>query len=59
MADEFMQLTGFKELAAALRELPDRVAKNGIRAALNAGAKVIKNEAILRAPVSTGALKLK
>ncbi|MEC5213315.1 HK97 gp10 family phage protein [Polaromonas sp. CG_9.5] len=54
---EFMQLTGFKELAAALRELPERVARNGLRAAVNAGAGVIKKEAIAKAPEDTGALK--
>ncbi|MDH6185484.1 HK97-gp10 family putative phage morphogenesis protein [Polaromonas sp. CG_23.6] len=54
---EFMQLTGFKELAAALRELPERVARNGLRAAVNAGAGVIKQEAIAKAPEATGALK--
>lgn len=54
---EFMQLEGFKELAAALRELPERVARNGLRAAVNAGAGVIKKEAIAKAPEDTGALK--
>ncbi len=54
---ETVQLTGFKELAAALRELPERVARNGLRAAVNAGASVIKKDAISRAPVDTGALK--
>lgn len=57
MADETIQLTGFKELAAALRELPERVARNGLRAAVNAGATVIKKQAITKAPEDTGALK--
>lgn len=57
MADEVMQLTGFKELAAALRELPERLARNGLRAAVNAGSSVVKNAAIAKAPVDTGALK--
>jgi HK97 gp10 family phage protein len=52
-----MELTGFKELAAALRELPERVARNGLRAAVNAGATVIKKEAIAKAPKDTGALR--
>lgn len=56
MADT-IHLTGFKELAAALRELPARVARNGLRAAVNAGATVIKNQAIANAPKDTGALK--
>jgi HK97 gp10 family phage protein len=54
---EFMKLEGFAELAAALRELPERVARNGLRAAVNAGAGVIKKEAIAKAPEDTGALK--
>ena len=54
---EFMHLTGFKELAAALRELPERVARNGLRAAVNAGASVIKKEATYLAPKDTGALQ--
>ncbi len=54
---EYMELTGFKELAEALRELPQRVARNGLRAAVNAGASVIKKQAIDNAPEDTGALK--
>ncbi|MBK5206122.1 MAG: HK97 gp10 family phage protein [Polaromonas sp.] len=54
---EFVQLTGFAELAKALRELPDRVARNGLRAAVNAGATVVKNQARKNAPVDTGLLK--
>lgn len=57
MADSFMKLEGFAELAAALRELPERVARNGLRAAVNAGAGVIKQEAIANAPEDTGALR--
>ena len=56
MADT-LQLTGFKELAAALREMPERVARNGLRAAVNAGATVIKKEAIAEAPKDTGAMQ--
>lgn len=47
-------LTGFKELAAALRALPERVAKNGLHAAVGAGARVIRNSARTRAPKDTG-----
>lgn len=57
MADSIMKFEGFNELAAAMRELPERVARNGLRAAVNAGASVIKQDAIARAPVDTGALK--
>jgi HK97 gp10 family phage protein len=51
---ETQNLTGFKELAAALRELPQRVAKNGLRSAVGAGAAVIRKEARVRAPKKTG-----
>jgi len=54
---ETLQLTGFKELAAALRELPDRVAKNALRTAVSAGASVIRKEVRSRSPVDTGLLK--
>lgn len=57
MAESVIQLTGFKELAAALRELPERVARNDLRAAVNAGASVVKKAAIAKAPEDTGALK--
>jgi len=36
--------------------LPQRVARNGLRAAVYAGAKVIRDEAKLQAPVATGDL---
>lgn len=49
-----MKLTGFKELAANLRKLPERVAKNGLRSAVAAGAAVVRNEARARAPKLTG-----
>lgn len=54
---EFMQLNGFTELAAALRELPEKVARNALRSAVNAGASVIKKEARSRAPEDSGLLK--
>jgi len=57
MADVTVQFEGFAELAKALHELPERVARNGLRAAVNAGANVIKKEAISKAPELTGALK--
>ena len=56
-----MQLTGFKELAAALRELPERVARNGLRAAVNAGSTIVKKQALANVDaqglVLTGAMK--
>lgn len=54
---ETSQLTGFKELALALRELPERVAKNALRSAVNAGATVIKKQVKLSAPKDTGLLQ--
>ena len=49
-----VKIDGLRELAAALRALPDKLAKNGLRAGVYAGAKVIQDEAKLRAPVYTG-----
>ena len=54
---ESVQIKGLDALAKALKELPDRVAKNGLRAAVYAGAKVIRDEAKLQAPVATGTMK--
>ena len=53
---ESVQVQGLDQLAKALRELPQRVARNGMRAAVYAGAKVIRDEAKLQAPVATGDL---
>ena len=53
---ESVQVQGLDQLAKALRELPQRVARNGLRAAVYAGAKVIRDEAKLHAPVATGNL---
>jgi HK97 gp10 family phage protein len=40
-----MKLVGFKELAEALRELPQNIGKNVLRSAVGAGAAVIRVEA--------------
>lgn len=56
MADG-LKLTGFKELADALRELGPRVARNSLRRAVSAGAAEIRNEARARAPVDTGEMR--
>jgi HK97 gp10 family phage protein len=53
---ELVKVEGLAELAKALRELPDRVAKNGLRVSVYAGAKVIRDEARLRAPKATESL---
>lgn len=56
MAD-MMNLTGFKELADALRELGPRVAKNTLRRAVAAGATVVRTDARSKAPVDTGEMR--
>lgn len=51
---EIVSISGLKELQAALKELPDRIAKNVLRGSVAAGAAVIRKEAQSRAPVYTG-----
>lgn len=51
-----VRIEGLEELARALKELPKRLARNGLRASVYAGAKVIRDEARLKAPVATKAL---
>lgn len=58
MADEFMQLQGFKELAAALREMPEKIAEKVLRSAVASGASEVKKEVVRRAPTLSGALKV-
>ncbi len=53
MAD-IQHVDGLKELQAALKELPERIARNVLRGSVNAGATVIRKEAQARAPVSSG-----
>lgn len=52
-----VQLTGFKELADALKDLPQNIAKNHLRSAVSAAAMVVRNEAKVLAPVDTGTLR--
>lgn len=54
---ELQNIAGLKELQAALKELPDRIAKNVLRGSVNAGATVIKKEAQQRAPLYTGTVQ--
>lgn len=49
---ERFEVKGTAELVNALQVLPDRVAKNGLRASVYAGAKVVRDEAKSRAPVA-------
>ncbi|AEC22288.1 hypothetical protein PT7_P052 (plasmid) [Pusillimonas sp. T7-7] len=52
-----MQMTGLRELGAAMKELDSRVQKRIARSATAAGARVIANEAKKLVPVDTGNLK--
>lgn len=49
-----IKIDGLAALERRLRELPDRIAKNALGGSVYAGAKVIRDEARLRAPVYTG-----
>lgn len=52
---ELQHITGLKELSAALKELPQRIARNVLRQSVARGAAVIRDEAKTRAPVSEAA----
>lgn len=54
MANISMEVTGLRELKAALEQLPQNIAKNVLRGAVYAGAKVIKDAVYTNAPVYTG-----
>ncbi len=47
---ETFKIEGLAELGKTLRELPERVARNGLRVSVYAGAKVVRDEARARAP---------
>src|SRR5574337_1108213 len=51
---ELQHVAGLKELQQALKQLPERIAKNVLRGSVNAGAAVIRKEVQQRAPVYTG-----
>ncbi len=53
---EVVHVRGLAELDRALRELPVRVANQGLRASVYAGAKVIRDEARSRAPKAAQSL---
>lgn len=53
---ELENITGLKELRAALLELPKGIAKNVLRGAVGAGAAVVRVEAKNRAPQHTGSV---
>ena len=52
-----ISITGGKELAQFLQQLPVKLEKNIMRGALRAGAKVILDEARINVPVQYGELK--
>lgn len=56
MAD-FKNVQGFKELAAALKQLPKNVARKHLRGATAKGATVIRKKARELAPVDTGEMR--
>lgn len=51
---ELIHVSGLKELNDALKELPERIARNALSAGVYAAAKVIKDEARALAPNYTG-----
>ena len=51
---EFRNITGFSELDAKLKELPQRIGKNVLRGMVAAGAAVLRKEIRARAPRYTG-----
>ncbi len=53
---ETVRIEGLAELDRALRELPERLARNGLHASVYAGAKVIRDEAKVRAPKAAASL---
>ena len=53
---ETFKIEGLAELGKALRELPERVARNGLRVSVYAGAKVVRDEARARAPKAVQSL---
>lgn len=57
MADFDVQITGLRELDAALKELAWPAARRALRKGMRRGANVIRDEARARAPVDTGHLK--
>jgi len=52
-----VKLGGFDEIAAGLRAFPDALGESALRKSAVAGAAIIRNEAVLRAPERSGILK--
>jgi HK97 gp10 family phage protein len=56
MAD-LVHVSGLKELNDALKELPERIARNALSAGVYAAAKVVRDEAKVLAPYYTGSVE--
>jgi HK97 gp10 family phage protein len=54
MAEATLKVDGLRELQDKLRNLAPNIARNGLRAAVAAGAALIRNEARQKAPKDTG-----
>jgi HK97 gp10 family phage protein len=52
-----VKIDGFAEIAQELRSFPDAIGESALRQACVAGAAIIRDEAVLRAPVKSGVLK--
>lgn len=52
-----VQVTGGRELAEGLRRVSDELATTWLKAAVQAGAMIVRNEASARAPYRTGNLR--
>ena len=50
------QMSGFAEIEGWLQALPGKIGENALRSAANAGATLIKDEVVLRAPRRSGRL---
>lgn len=48
---ELVHVQGLKELSQALKALPENIARNVLRGAVNAGARLVREEARQKAPV--------
>lgn len=52
-----VKLGGFAEIAANLRNFPDALGESALRKSAVAGASLIRNEAVVRAPLRRGVLQ--
>ncbi|HZR66613.1 MAG TPA: HK97-gp10 family putative phage morphogenesis protein [Terriglobales bacterium] len=52
-----VEVKGLKELQDKLEELPNKIARRGIRQALRAGAEIIRGEMVSNAPKDSGFLE--